>query len=177
MAGTSMPGSLNERLRKRREEEERRIEAERQRYEALITSELGKLGASARSAAASALRSIESDLEAGTVRTGALLRKAWARTLATAISLLLGISIGSWGLAQWLSARVRTLVELEARIEEQEMTLELLEGKTWGLELHEEANGKYIVLPKGSGTLDHNDRRAVPVWTVGEQPAIKLSLP
>ena len=38
-------------------------EAPRQRYEALITSELEKLGASASSAAASALRSIESDLE------------------------------------------------------------------------------------------------------------------
>ena len=28
-----------------------------------------------------------------------------------------------------------------------------------------------------NATLDHNNRAAVPVWTVGEQPAIKLSLP
>ena len=35
-------GQLSERLRNRREKEEKRIEAERQRYEALITSEPGK---------------------------------------------------------------------------------------------------------------------------------------
>ena len=177
MEGTSTPGSLSERLRKRREEEERRLEAERQRYESLITSELEKLGESARSAAGNALRSIESDLEAATGRMGALLMKAWVRALAIAISLLLGISIGSWGLTQWLSVRVRTLVELEGRIEEQERTLELLEGKTWGLDLHEGRNGKYVVLPQGVRMLDHNDRPVVPVWTVGRQPAIKLSLP
>ena len=177
MAGTSTPGSLSERLRKRREEEEQRIEAERARYESLVRSELGKLGASASSAAASALRSIESDLDAAAGRIGALLLKAWARALAIAISLLLGISIGSWGLAQWLSLRARTLAELEARIERQERTLELLEGKTWGLDLIEAGNGKYIVLPRGSGTLDSNDRPTAPAWTVGGQPAIKLSLP
>ena len=127
---TSTPGSLSERLRKRREEEQKRIEAERQRYEDLIASELKQLGASVRSAAASALRSIENDLAAGIARTGALLRKAWARTLATALSLLLDISIRSWGLVQWLSPRVRTLMELEPRIEQQELTLERLEGKT-----------------------------------------------
>jgi hypothetical protein len=177
MAGTSTPGGLSERLRKRREAEEQRVEAERQRFESLITSELGKLGESASSAAASALRSIESDLAAGTARTGALLRKAWARTLATALSLLLGISIGSWGLAQWLSSRTQTLLELELRIAERELTLELLEGKTWGLDLRETGNGKYVVLPQGARMLDRDNRPAAPAWTVGGRPAIKLALP
>lgn len=177
MAGTSTPGSLSDRLRKRREEEEKRIEAERQRVETLITTEFGKLGANASSAADSALRSIESDLEQGAGRVGTLLLKAWARSLAIAISLLLGISIGSWGLAQWLSLRARALAELEARIEEQERTLELLEGKSWGLELREASNGRYVVLPKGARVLDHNDRPVAPAWTLREQPAIKLELP
>ena len=177
MAGTSMPGGLSERLRKRREEDERRIGEERQRLETLLTSEFGKLGEHVSSAVASAQNSIESDLETGVARTGALLRKAWARTLATALSLLLGISIGSWGLAQWLSARARTLMELEARIEQQELTLERLEATTWGLGLHETSNGKYVLLPPGARVLDHNNRAAVPAWTVGQQPAIKLALP
>ena len=177
MAGTSMPGGLSERLRKRREEDERRIGAERQRLEALITSEFGKLGEHVSSAVASAQSSIENDLAAGTARTGAVLRKAWARTLATAISLLLGILIGSWGLTQWLSFRVQALLELESKIAEQELTLELLEEKTWGLELYEASNGRYVVLPKGSRVLDHNDRPVMPVWTLKEQPAIKLELP
>ena len=177
MAGTSTPSSLSERLRQRREEEEQRIAAERQRHEDLIASELGKLGQSARESAARELRSIESDLAAGTVRMGTLLRKAWARTLATALSLLLGISLGSWGLTQWLSFRVRTLMELETRIERQELTLERLEAKTWGLDLHETNNGKYVLLPPGARVLDHNNRPAAPAWTVGAQPAVKLELP
>lgn len=158
MAETSTPSGLSERLRKRREEEEKRIEAEGRRYEDLITSELKQLGASARSGAARELRSIENDLEAGTAWTGALLRKAWVRTLATAISLLLGILIGSWGLTQWLSSRVRALMEVETRIEQQEVTLQRLEGKTWGLDLHETGNGEYVVLPQGAWMLDHNNR-------------------
>lgn len=177
MAGTSMPSSLRERLRQRHEEDARRIAAERKRYEGLIESEFAALGQSARESAAGALRTIESDLAAGTGRASALVRKAWARTLATAISLLLGISIGSWGLGQWLSYRVRTLVELEAQIEEREQTLELLEEKTWGLDLREAGNGKYVVLPEGVLTLDGRDRPQKAEWTVGGQPAIKLSLP
>ena len=97
----------------------------------------------------------------GRTALGALLLKAWARTLAIAISLLLGISISSWGLTQWLSFRVRTLVRLEARIKAQQRALELLEGKTWGLDLHEASNGKYVVLPKGTRVLDHIDRPAI----------------
>ena len=82
MAGTSTPGGLSERLRKRREEEERRIEAERQRYEALITNELEKLGASASSAASNAQRSIESALEDVVDRQVSALKWSWLLPLA-----------------------------------------------------------------------------------------------
>ena len=177
MTGSLTPGGLSERLRQRREEGERRIEAERERYEERIASEFGKLGRSVRECAARELRSIESDLEAGAGRGGALLRKAWARALATAVSVLLGISIGSWGLGRWLSVRAAGLSELEARIAVQETVLAELEEKTWGLELHEAANGKYIVLPGGARTLDANDRAQELAWSVDGQPAIKLALP
>ena len=97
MAGASTPGSLNEWLRKRREEEEKRIEVERQRYWAWITSRLGKLGASARSAATSAPNSIESDLAEVVDRQRAVLRWSWGLPLAAGIALFLLISLGNWG--------------------------------------------------------------------------------
>ena len=181
MAGTSMPGSLSERLRKRREEEERRIAAERQRYEALITGALEKLGASASSAADNAQRSIESALDEVIDRQVSALKWSWLLPLAAGIALFLLISIGSWGLVQWQSSRIRargaTLERLDLEIEERTRTLQQLNAATWGLRLHEETNGKYVVLPRGAQRLDHNDRPVVPVWTVGQQPAIKLSLP
>ncbi len=52
-------------------------------------------------------------------------------------------------------------MRLEARIKAQQRALELLEGKTWGLDLHEASNGKYVVLPKGTRVLDHIDRPAI----------------
>ena len=181
MAGTSTPGSLSERLRRKREEEEKRIEAERQRYEALITSELQKLGESSRSAAVNALRSIESDLEAAIGRMRALLLKAWMRPLAVGISLFLGISIGSWGLTRWqlfwIRSQAETLAGQDLEIEEQARTLAQLREGTWGIRLHEGTRGKYVVLPKGAMRLDGNDRPQLPEWTVGGQAAIKLSLP
>ena len=166
MAGTSTPGGLSERLRKRREEEERRIEAERQRYEALITNELEKLGASASSAASNAQRSIESALEDVVDRQVSALKWSWLLPLAAGITLFLLISLGSWGLARWQSSRIRargeTLERLDLELEERTRTLQQLNAGTWGIRLHEAENGKYIVLPPGSRTLDHNDRSAGP---------------
>ena len=171
MAGTSTPGSLSERLRKRRAEEEQRIEAERQRVEALITSGFGKLGASAKSAAASALRSIESDLEEVVDRQRAVLQWSWGLPLAAGIGLFVLILLGNWGLTQWLSISIRSKIEtreeLTAEIEEQRRTLRELEGETWGITLREMEKGRFVVLEKGT--------EAATGWSVGERPAIKLS--
>ena len=182
MARTSTPGSLSDRLRKRREEEEKRIEAERQRYESLITSEFGKLGAHVSSAVASAENSIESDLEAVVDRQRSVLQWSWGLPLAAGIALFLLILIGSWGLAQWQSSRIRdrsqTLERLDGEVEERTRVLEQLNAGTWGIRLHEAANGKYVVLPPGALTLDGRDRPRKPEWTTVEgQAAVKLSLP
>ena len=112
-------------------------------------------------------------------RQVSVLKWSWLLPLAAGTALFLLISIGSWGLVQWQSSRIRSerVERLDLEIEERTRVLEQLNAGTWGIRLHEAANGKYIVLPPGSRTLDHNDRAAVPVWTVEEQPAIKLSLP
>ena len=171
MAGTSMPGGLSERLRKRREEDEKRIGAERQRLEALITSEFGKLGAHVSSAAASAQNSIESDLGAVVDRQRSVLQWSWGLPLAAGIGLFLLILLGNWGLAQWLSisirSRIETREELAEEIGQQRRLLQDLEAKTWGVELREMSNGRFVVLEQGTEPQTG--------WVVDERPAIRLS--
>lgn len=171
MAGTSKPGGLSERLRKRREENEKRIEAERQRYEELITNSFAKLGASASSAAASAQSSIESDLEAVVDRQRSVLQWSWGLPLAAGIGLFLLILLGNWALTQWLSisirSRIETREELAAEIGQQRRLLRELEARTWGVELREMSNGRFVVLEQGSEPETG--------WVVDERPAIRLS--
>ena len=99
------------------------------------------------------------------------LLKAWLRPIVVGLLILLGICGGSWGLTQWLSsgiqARLQIRSELEAEIIEQRLTVQQLQETTWGVRFHEEENGRFLVLPQGT----------VPAtgWTVGGQPAVKLS--
>ena len=171
MAGTSMPGGLSERLRKRREEDERRIGEERQRLETLITSEFGKLGEHVSSAAASAQNSIESDLEAVVDRQRSVLQWSWGLPLAAGVGLFLLILLGNWALTQWLSisirSRIETREELAEEIGQQRRLLRELEATTWGVELREMSNGRFVVLEKGT--------EPEAGWVVDERPAIRLS--
>ena len=171
MTGTSMPGGLSERLRKRREEDERRIGEERQRLETLITSEFGKLGEHVSSAAASAQSSIEGDLEAVVDRQRSVLQWSWGLPLAAGIGLFLLILLGNWALTQWLSisirSRIETREELAEEIGQQRRLLRDLEATTWGVELREMGNGRFVVLEQGTEPQTG--------WVVDERPAIRLS--
>jgi len=171
MAASSTASSLRERLRERREEDERILREEHEHRAELIASELRKLGESVRGVVQRELRGIESDMEAGRKRAGAALLKAWGRSLALGLSLFLGICLGSWGLTQWLSRQVEEQIEaltvLRVDIEEARATLARIEEKTWGLELTQIDGERFVVLP--AGTLDSRP------WTVGGRPALKLS--
>lgn len=182
MSGTSKPGALSARLR-------RKLESDRREIERLTASELRKLGERLRSVASDALSTIASDMgrqaeaarerirepwsgiekEAETLRGH--LRRAWLRPLAAGLSLSLGISIGSWAMMRWLSREVESKLQesatLEERIEGQRRTLELLEERTWGVYLHEGSRGRYVVLPRGA-ELDTG-------WTIGGRPSVKFS--
>ena len=74
--------------------------------------------------------------------------------------LFLGIFAGSWGLTQLQSNRVERLFgrqeALQLAIAQEQQTLEQLQAETWGVWLHEEDGGRYVVLPKG--TLGENWR-------------------
>lgn len=181
MSETSKPSALSARLK-------RNIERRRGEIEKLTASELRKLAASLQGVASDALRSIASDTErqavierrktaealrgarqeAETLRS--YLKRAWLRPLMIGLSLFLGILLGSWGLTQWVASKIevqlQTWAQLEAEIKEQELTLERLREKTWGVSLHEGSKGRYVVLPWGA-ELDTR-------WTIGGRPSVRF---
>ena len=161
---TSTQSDLTSRLR-------RRLETDHREIEETAASELRKLGESLRSVANGALRTIEADTAAWTGRMRGMLLRAWLWPLVAGLSLLLSISCGNWGLMHWLSTRIesrlQTLAILSMDIEQARQTLAQLEKTTWRVELREIDGERFVVLPAGS--LDY------PPWTVGGQPAVKLS--
>ena len=92
------------------------------------------------------------------------------RPLVVGLLIFFGISGGSWGLMQWLSAsiqsRIETLATLDVQIEDASETLAEIEEATWGVTLLATDRGRFVVLSEG--TLDH------PPWTVAGRPALKL---
>ena len=161
---TSKQGDLTSRL-------QRRLGTERAEIEATAARELKVLGESLRGVAESALRTIETDTTAWTGRMSALLLRAWVRPLVIGLSLSVGICGGSWAAMRllWTAIewKVETLAALTVDIEEARQTLTEIEEATWGLELREIEGERFVVLP--AGTPDR------PLWTVGGQPALKLS--
>ena len=161
---TSNPNDWTARLRSR-------LEADRRQVEEAAASELRQLGENLRAVANGALLTIETDTEAATARTNALLLKTWLRPLVVGLSLFLGFSLGSWALTRWLSAgihsRIETRAALDFQIEEARETLAGIEETTWGVTLVEIAGDRFVVLPHGTV--------ANPPWTVDGRPALKLS--
>jgi hypothetical protein len=95
-------------------------------------------------------------------------RMMWPKILVAGLgTLAICFGIG-WGVMTWLSTEIRTLrnerEELRAEIAEQKRTLEVFKTGMWGVVLHEDEHGRFVVLPEGAG-ID-------PTWTVGERPAV-----
>ena len=161
---TSSPSDLAARLR-------RKWETDRREIEETGVTELRRLGESLSSAATSAQRSIDADMAAWTERTKALLWRAWLLPAAAGLSLFLVICGGSWGTMRWLSMRIESQLQalaiLNVDIEQARRTLAHLQGTTWHVELREIDGERFVVLPAGSMNS--------PPWTVGGQPAVKLS--
>ena len=72
---------------------------------------------------------------------------------------------------RWLSTSIeqqlQALAILNVDIEQARQTVAQLQTTTWSVELREIDGERFVVLPAGS--LDS------PPWTVGGQPAVKLS--
>ena len=149
----------------------RQWETDRREIEQTGAAELRRLGESLSSAVSSAQRSIEADMAAWTGRTRAVLARVWLLTTAAGLSVLVAICGGGWGTMRWLSTRVESQLQalaiLNVDIGQARRTLAHLEETTWRVELREIDGERFVVLPAGS--LEH------PPWTVGGQPAVRLS--
>ena len=161
---TSSQSDLAARLRQKWETDRREIEE-------TGAAELRRLGESLSNAASSAQRSIEADMAAWTGRTRALLIRAWLLPSAAGLSVFLVMCGGIWGTMRWLSTSIeqqlQALAILNVDIEQARQTVAQLQTTTWSVELREIDGERFVVLPAGS--LDS------PPWTVGGQPAVKLS--
>lgn len=188
MSNISTPQALSERLRQK-------LETDRQAVESLTQQELEKLASDLRKACASALSSTEaaidkttrdalsrlgarsdmlsatlSEIERQAKTTTTIAIQNWIKLLVTGLSLFLGVSLGSWGVMQFLASRIQGQIETKAalalEIEYQQRTLEQIEAKTWGVEFKQDKDGRFLVLPLG---VDPSTG-----WTVGKRQAVKL---
>ncbi len=141
---------MTERLRKRLENERRKIEE-------LTASELERLAENSRRVARNALHSIERDTEEATGRMRELLAKAWQRPLIVGLSLWLGFFGGSWATMQWLSRsiqdRIETISMANIEIEGGREMIAEIEETTWGVGLREVSGVRYVTLPRGTPVL------------------------
>ena len=96
----------------------------------------------------------------------------WMRPLILGLSISLGIYGAHWAAMHWTAREVESLTTrkatLQAEIEAQEKTIERLKAKTWGLLLHEDESGRFVVFPKGEFGEDWKD------WTFRGRPAWRL---
>ena len=171
---TSNENDLRDRIR-------RRTEAESRKMDAIAERELQQFGETLHASANGKLHTIETVMETETKRIHGQLRSLrellWrdlrADLVIVAIILLI-ICGASWGLLRWQLTRVQTLLEtqetLQLEIAQTQTALDQLQAETWGVWLHEDADGtRHVVLP--SGTLEVEGWP----WTVLGQPAVLLS--
>ncbi len=96
--------------------------------------------------------------------------KAWMRTAITATAILFGLIVGGWGLMKgadyWLETYRLELAQVKTELQDQRQTLEKLKSEAWGLTLHEDENGRFIIIPVGT--------KINPTWTRGKNQAIRL---
>ena len=96
----------------------------------------------------------------------------WMRPLVVGLSISLGIYGAHWAAMHWTAGEVESLAtrkaRLQAEIEVQEKTIEQLKEKTWGILLHEDKNGRFVVFPKEEAGEDWKS------WTYRGRPAWRL---
>lgn len=92
-------------------------------------------------------------------KMGWMLLKSWGLALVGVLLLLSATSGMLW-------FQGKQIVENQQRIASQKKALSDLVGRTWGIELLEDKNGRFIVLPKGYQIQSG--------WTVGKRPALRL---
>ena len=171
---TSNANDLRDRIRRRMETEDREMNE-------LVARELQTFGETLRERVRHKLHTIETVMETETRRIHGQLRglrellwRDLRADLVIVVSILLIICGASWGLMRWQLTRVQNLLEtqetLQLEIAQTQTALDQLQAETWGVWLHEDANGRrYVVLPSGTLAVEGWP------WTVQGQPAVLLS--
>ena len=174
MQNTGNLNSLSERMRAKAEQEQQELEAlTRQQFSALQQS-LSELSKNALSTTEAAIQRQLSSLEQSvTTRCRALswmFARKWLQILLITVSILMGATLGGWGLftlaGNKATALQREIASLGSQKAAMEKTVALLQAQTWGMALVESPEGRFIVLP-GKSTLK-------PGWTIGKNPAWKV---
>jgi electron transfer flavoprotein alpha subunit len=165
-----------------------KINQDRKEFEKIAHSELESLQRSLSASSQSALRTIEADisgqlgrmsttiseslrdLEVKNSRFHRALAKTLARSTALGLCLILGGAIGTWLLTMAASRYAlelqKDVTELREQRKSAQQTLATLEKKTWGVQLLDTKEGRFIILPPKT--------TAKTGWTIGKRPAIKL---
>lgn len=146
-----------------------RIAAQHQEIEQQTVSELKKLSVSCQESVQHELSTITSVM----VQQSALVRQSFAQLLfwivSLSLALVLSLSLGSWGLGQWLTYSIKSHLKqrsaLQADIAAQQATLRQIEAQSWGVGYQETETGRFLTLPEGSQ----------PGWKLGGKPAVLLS--
>ena len=89
--------------------------------------------------------------------------RMWLKPVLISVLILLSISLPAWGLMQYLLSEVQNNLQL---IQQQKQTLMQIQAKTWGVELHQDQTGRYLIMPPGVEPSTG--------WTVGKRQAVKL---
>ena len=137
-------------------------EADRQALERQMETEFNTFCANLRRYATDALITIEKDIAATTATTrektaGQMklltsgFMKRWLMCGLMGLGLTCGMALGGWGLSALATNHINSLRQDLADLNRQkaalEATVQQLQSQTWGLELTETKDGRFIILP------------------------------
>ena len=139
-----------------------KAEQERQQIEKIVSAELTTLRRSLHDATKNALSTIKKDMEREITNARDTLSeqaKALSLTFAQrwltagliALAVLFGLAMGSLGLAKLAERKALSLHQEISQLQQHqarlETTVKQLQDQTWGLDLVEQPDGRFIILP------------------------------
>lgn len=151
-------GSLNNLAERLKE----KTEQDRQQMENIVNKELANLRQNLSAVTQNALSTIKSDMEREIRKSRETLKEQikvlslsfaqrWLTASLIALAILLGLAMGGLGLVKLAERKAMNLHQEISRLQKQqtqlEITVQQLQTQTWGLDLLETPDGRFIVLP------------------------------
>ena len=158
-----------------------KTEQDRQQMENIVSEELTTLRRNLNDATRNALSTIKNDTEREIRNARETLKdqtkvlslsfaQRWLTASMMALAILFGLATGGLGLAKLAERKARSLHQEITQLQQQqarlEATVKQLQARTWGLDLSEQPDGRFIVLPP----------KATPKtgWTINGRQAVKV---